>query len=169
MEKIETWLKKIVIGGTPLTLQELSETFLGEFDGLIKRTFAISIIQKTDIKTITTSTNPSANQIADEEFSFVWNGTRLSMSQDSDGKLYLDLAISISDNPSLLSAVPTYELILQGVPLATGPNRDIIFYDSGLTTDDVEEYGSMMIGGMPHTVGRVLNDWYWVINPISSS
>ena len=152
----EAWLKKIVIGGIPLTLYELEETFLGEFDGIAKRAFAISVIQKTDITPI----DPSVV----EEFSFVWNGTRLSMSQDSDGKLYMDLLMS--GNPSI-SDNPTYELILQGIPLATGPNREIIFYDSGFTIDDIDEYDSMMIGGMPHTIGRVLNDWYWIINPVS--
>ena len=153
----ETWIKKIVIGGMPLTLQELDETVIGEFDGLVKRVFAIAVIQKTGI----TPVEPSAN----DEFSFVWNGTRLSMSQDFDGKLYMDLAMS--GNPSI-SDNPTYELILHGMPLATGPNREIIFYDSGFTADDIEEYGSMMIGGMPHTIGRIVNDWYWIVNPISS-
>jgi hypothetical protein len=152
----ETWEKKIRIGGVPLTLFELEETFLGEFDGLSKRTFAIQVITTTGLIPV----EPSS----EEEFSFVWEGTRLSMSQDIDGKLYIDL--KMSDNPSL-SGVPTYELILYGVPLATGENREIIFYDSGFTTGDIEEYDEMMIGGMPHTVGRVGNDWYWVVNAIS--
>ena len=151
----ETWDQQIRVGGVALKLHELEEYFLGEYDGNLKRAFAIEVIQKTDITPVP--------QTASNEFSFVWNGTRLSMSQDIDGRLYLDLAMS--SNPSI-SDNPTYELILQGVPLATGPDREIIFYDSGFTPDDIEEYGSMMIGGMNHTVGRITNDWYWIINPI---
>jgi hypothetical protein len=156
MSTNETWEKKIRIGGVPLSLFELEETFLGEFDEISKRAFAIQVIKITDLTPI----EPSAG----EEFSFAWEGTRLSMSQDYDGKLYIDL--KMSGNPSL-SGVPTHELMLSGVPLATGENREIIFYDSGFTTGDIEEYGEMMVGGMPHTVGRISNDWYWIVNAIS--
>lgn len=152
----ETWKKEIVINGFPIALYELEETFLGEYDDLLKRTFAIEIIKKHNIVPI----EPSANY----EFSFVWEGTRLSMSQDSDGKLYMDLAMS--ENPSI-SNNPTYELILCGMPLATGPNHEIIFHDSEYTENDIEEYDEMIIGGMPHTVGRIENKWYWMVNLIT--
>jgi len=156
---IETWKKEIVIGGVSLTLKELDEQFLGEFDSLLKRVFAIEII-----KYVFDPSNPSS---VDEEYSFVWNGTRLSMSKDTDGKLYLDLAES--QNPSI-SGIPKYEFILQGVPLSTDEDRNLIFYDSGYTVDDIVEYSEMMIGGMPHTVGRVANEnkWYWVVRPLIS-
>ena len=45
----ETWDQQIRIGGVALKLHELEEYFLGEYDGNLKRAFAIEIIQKTDI------------------------------------------------------------------------------------------------------------------------
>ena len=152
----ENWTKEIIIGGRPLSLYELPERVIGEYDQQPKRVFAIEIIKKTDCVPV----NPSLNQ----EFSFVWEGTRFSMSQDADGKLYIDIAVS--ENPSL-SGTPAYELLLYGIPLATDSDKSVIFHDFGYTTNDVEKYEHMMVGGMPHTVGRVGNKWYWIVHPVS--
>lgn len=155
---METWTKEIVIGGRNLKLYELSEPVIGEFDGLTKRVFSIEVIKKIGV----TPVEPSRNY----EFSFVWKGIRFSMSQDYDGKLYVNFPES--NNPSI-SGIPAYELILYGMPIATDSERKIIFHDSGYSTDDIEKYEYMMIGGMPHVVGRVGNSWYWVVHPTPTS
>lgn len=138
----------LVLGGIPLKLESFDGISVTEVNGttLRKRVYALSVIE---IETITSSS----------EFSAVIDGTRLSLSQDSNKYLYLDIITGSLDQ------IPDDEIIINGIPMAIDVNDRLIVLNSGYSSTDIEEYGSVMWGGMPLRIGRVQNDWYLIANP----
>jgi hypothetical protein len=146
--------QEVVWGGIPFSLSVYDEgiTETIETDPVTtysRRIYAINIIKKTSI----VPPDPSSP----EEFSTVWKGNRLALSQDSDGKLYLRAAgfDSVSS--------PVKEITIMGMPLGIGQYDELIFHDSEYTLNDIEEYSKAMIGGMPLTAGRIGNKWYLIL------
>lgn len=141
---------KIVIGGMPLSLAYHTQGLL--VNAVYKRVYALRVIEKASTIPVDPS-NP-------EEISGIWDFARFGYAQNSDGKLYLQVSKAAGD------ATIENELILHGMPLATTSEEELVVVDSGLSVDDVQEYSSALIGGIPATVGRVGNYWFLIVAPI---
>ncbi len=150
--------REIRLGGIPLTLYRYSEQIfnpLNETMGVekLETIYAIGIISKNNISPI----NPSSPK----EISFTWHGNRYVASQDIDGKLYISIArIGIP--------TPIDMTIIEGIPIGIGEDRQLAFQDSGMSEDDIEEYFSATIGGVPLSIGRIGNKYYLIAYTIDT-
>jgi hypothetical protein len=95
------------------------------------------------------------------ENSTFWLNERISLVVDNVGRLLFDVA-----DKQVTSTSPASEFILNGMPMALGPDKELILYDSGFNINGIDEYSTTMLGGMPILVGRVDNRWYLLCNPI---
>jgi len=148
--------KKLVLGGMPLSLYEYPEQITETIHTSppINRkitVYAINIIKKYTI-----------HPIVSTEFSTVWQGTRYAMTQDSDGKLYINIIEHAE------TSLPRGKTIIQGMPIAVGEHIELMFHDSGYTTHNIDRYSHTMIGGMPVTLGQIGEKWYIVAYVVSS-
>lgn len=143
--------REIRLGGVPITLYEYDEQITNPLNSNKETVYAIGMILKTSITPI----DPSNS----DEISFVWNGIRYAASQDSDGKLYFTAS-------QVGTQIPTDVMILEGIPIGIGSSNQMMFHDSGLSENDIEEYTSLVLGGVPLTVGRIENKYYWVVYSI---
>lgn len=140
--------REIRLGGVPITLYRYDEQITNPLNSNKETVYAIGMIVKTSI-----------NPINSDEISFVWNGIRYAASQDLDGKLYFTAT-------QIGGKTPTDIMILEGVPVGIGSSNQIMFHNSGFSEEDIEEYTSLVLGGVPLTVGRINNNYYWVVYSI---
>lgn len=143
--------KEIRLGGVPITLYQYDEQIINPLNSNKETVYAIGMIVKTSLTPSILSKRT--------EISFVWNGIRYAASQDEDGKLYFT-ATQIGEQ------TPTDVMILEGIPIGIGSSKQMMFHDSGFSEDNIEEYTSFVLGGVPLTVGRIENNYYLVVYSI---
>ena len=56
-----------------------------------------------------------------------------------------------------------------GIPLAKGPQDELILHNTNYNMDDVEEFVNLMIGGCPLTAGMIKAKYYLIVSPILES
>lgn len=99
-------------------------------------------------------TNPS-------DRTFTWNGNRLSASKKSE-KYYMNIVDSGSTGNA------TNQVVLMGVPMAQGVQNELILNKTAYTMNDLDDTISVRIGGIPLTAGRIGNDYYLIVSPITA-
>ena len=149
--------KEIRLGGVPLRLYKYDEQIVNPINSNLETVYAIGFIEKISVSSVEPENPSDPNPF---EISYVWNGVRYAASQDSDGKLYFTVA-------QIGSTIPTDVMILEGIPIGIGESNQIAFYDSGLSENDVEDYISVTLGGVPLTAGRIGNNYYLMVYAIA--
>ena len=149
--------KEIRLGGVPIRLYKYDEQIVNPINSNLETVFAIGFIEKGSVSPVEPDSPSDPNTF---EISYVWNGIRYAASQDYDGKLYFTVA-EIGTN------IPVNIMTLEGVHIGIGASHQIAFYNSGFSEEDIEEYISVTIGGVPLTAGRVGNNYYLMVYAIA--
>jgi len=158
--------KELVLSGIPLSMSlfldqdtepsAMSPTQIASF-------WALSVIENNDPEDpvladpsgeINIPTDPS-------DRTFTFNGNRLSASKKNERYYF-----NVVNTGHIGNAERT--IILMGTQMALGTQGELILYDSGYTLPDVEEFVSILIGGQPLTAGRIGNNYYLIISPITA-
>lgn len=147
--------KKIVIGGLPLTLNVFSSSIEDPYS---VNPSAPKHLRPYSIEAIYINNIIPMNPSQTVEYSLVLNGIRISVLKGNDGRFYF--------NPFVYDNIPTItkQTIFNGVPLAIGENDELSFINSAYKENDIEEYSSFSLGGVPLTAGRVGNNWFILLS-----
>lgn len=138
---------KLMLKGIPLQLSFFNDGVL--INNSSQRLYALEIIEENSI-------TPINNNI-----SFVWDGIRMAAQQNNDNKIYWE----IQKNSG--TGIPVNKTTIKGMPISTSEIHELIVINSGYTSENIEEYLSVSIGGIPLTAGRIGNKYYLIIYPTS--
>ncbi|MHA1468944.1 MAG: hypothetical protein ACTSSP_00130 [Candidatus Asgardarchaeia archaeon] len=109
--------------------------------------------------------NPSNSEgivipTAPSDKTFVLKGNRLSASK-KDNRYYFNIV------KTGLTGNAENVVMFMGIQMAQGSQNELILNNSEYSMDDVAEFMTVRIGGQPLTAGRVENNYYLIVSPIT--
>lgn len=158
------YTKNCVLGGLPLSIslhKNINTNPSVNNDVDIYYTFdIIEYLSIDDAEDLNTAQFPSAK-------SFMLNGNKLYASKINNFYYF-----KISDTRE--TAIPTRNIVLNGIPMATGINNELILRKTNYTINNLADPSSDMIdfiefnmGGTPMQAGRIENKYYLIVTPVT--
>lgn len=153
----------MTLSGIPLSMSLYTDPDVDPSSSInqINMFYALNVIENTNSEDAELDPSSVGNIPTDpSDKTFTWNGSRLSASKIND-KYYMN----IYDTGETGNA--SNQVILMGVPMAQGSQKELIINKTAYTISDIEQYRDMLIGGVPLQVGRIGNNYYLIIKDIS--
>jgi hypothetical protein len=149
-----------MMGGLPLSISAYEGILFGDTEpnpsgDIITIYYAFDVIEYTyDVRENSTLNPSGVVEVETEEFAF--QNTRYKATL-IDNKYYWTFAINTT------TPVPEKITHINGLPMGISTLGGLIMNQTSHTFTDIEELVTMMIGGLPLTVGRIGNNYYFVI------